>query len=832
MQRTLLLSLSLLLSGAGIYAQVYTDDFDGDNTFVGNANYTITDGDGEVTIAFDGGGAEDAGATYMVMVDGSSATVDISGNPVVSIRARTPSFGTEFLVELIDSDGDETNVLALEETDFIPAPGVNSDVFNVDFSEQLGDVDATAIAGIKLIISPALGGVEGTVIVEEIGLGGELEAGLNIAYCDELLGDSAVTAFVTFTPGYENRTDPESGFGTIAGLTTREFTFDDFRYVFRNQQTFDESPVDFDAAGDRIYIKMRSTSPNPALVRLDLVDGSNIIQSQSSPTALVGSEMAIYEFDYTGKYRSDEFTPPCNDNPNACDVDATDIRQLRFIINPNSLVFDGELIIDWISLGASKEPIVEAPLLYTDCFEDGLNEFTGVAGNGYQIVEQDGSLQVTGSGSQGAFEAFVYNLNDRELQMLDTLDITEGTQLFVRARVAEGDPNIILRIDAVNAEGFLTNATGVNNPVTGEFTTQRYEFAGGQDGGFGPGPCVDSGGGPNGTGNCDVDLSAVTQFFFTINPGDANNLFAGTLIIDEISIGRPIRDGECNESNPDDPLGIDSYVDFAAPPTPAFFESLDGGYTATTTDTSYQIIGDGTAVGFQRVRYQFHEGSDSVLVNIAGNGNEVRVRARVLGVDTARFRIDLIDNADLVTTNAGLIETLTNDFQEFVFDFENRFVDGGYGGSSCPVSNNENPCPVDGQRISGFYIYPALRVGSVDPEDQTRGFNSFNGTIEIERIGAAMVSSINAPREVSDVRVMPNPITDQLRVIYDLGVTGDVSVSVYDGIGREVATQRAGLLQAGAYGNTFNLGGLSAGIYQVVLSVDGYVGKTVTVVKQ
>ena len=819
MQRILLLSLGLVLSASAALAQDgYLEEFDGDLAVQGTDNISVAQSDGVFSFTGNGATGGDEGVLYTITADGGS--FDISSNNTVYIRARANSAGTILGVELIDSDGNQTAIDGDSET-LAPALTTSFRDYTLDFTGNLGSVNASSIAQIKFIGQPFFGEFDGTISIDALGLVEELEAVAGADYQDNFDNDSSVTAFTVYTVDgaepFVNETVAASGEAVIRG-TGAKGGYVDFRYSPRNQVDFSPVSLGLPASDGKLYIKAKSTVPETSL-RIDAIDSRGFMTAGVGITKQLGTEYEIFEYDYTNGYFADRWTPPCDEATAPCPVDGSEIVSFRIIPEPGQEVFAGTITFEWLSIGESLEPVEEKPLLYTDCFEDGLNNFVS-EGNGFFPVETDGQLEVTVTAEKERYSTFTYNINDRLTQENSSVDITEASTLNVTMRV--DGPDALIRIDAVNSANFASTQSSLRSPVTNEFQTYTFDFAGAKDGGYGGSACEE------GTGPCDVALDSIVALYFYINDDSETNFgYEGTLIIDDISFGRKIEEGDCNEFPPGNEPGQDGYNDELNDNETEFLVSFDGAYTVGATDSTYQIVGDGTAPGYQRVRYRFNDGSDTVLVNVANN-NEVRIRARVLDVADARVRVDLIDNADFSTTNAGRVLNLTNEFQEFTIDFSGAYQDGGYGGTACPVTNGAEPCSVDGQRASGLYFYPAVTDGS----GASQGFQNFNGIIEIDAIGAGQVVSVNAARELADVRVMPNPVNDLLTVTYDLEVAGDVSVALYDGIGRQVLRQSQGSVPAGAYSNSFETGQLSAGIYQVVLSVDGYVGKTVSVVKQ
>jgi hypothetical protein len=75
-----------------------------------------------------------------------------------------------------------------------------------------------------------------------------------------------------------------------------------------------------------------------------------------------------------------------------------------------------------------------------------------------------------------------------------------------------------------------------------------------------------------------------------------------------------------------------------------------------------------------------------------------------------------------------------------------------------------------------------------------------------------------------DLHVSPNPFSDNAAVTFNILEKYNVSISVYDLVGKEVLPVSAGTeVSAGTYSFPLNRNALKSGIYFVKLSVDGYV---------
>jgi hypothetical protein len=67
----------------------------------------------------------------------------------------------------------------------------------------------------------------------------------------------------------------------------------------------------------------------------------------------------------------------------------------------------------------------------------------------------------------------------------------------------------------------------------------------------------------------------------------------------------------------------------------------------------------------------------------------------------------------------------------------------------------------------------------------------------------------------------PNPFNPSTKISFSIPKTGNVSLKVYDILGREVSTLIDGLENTGSYSVTFNPENISSGVYFYVLKFNG-----------
>lgn len=121
------------------------------------------------------------------------------------------------------------------------------------------------------------------------------------------------------------------------------------------------------------------------------------------------------------------------------------------------------------------------------------------------------------------------------------------------------------------------------------------------------------------------------------------------------------------------------------------------------------------------------------------------------------------------------------------------FVNGS-GNSTEP----KNYSFIDRNLNSGIYNY---RLKQID----------FNGNYEFFDLSEEVV--IGVPDKFSLHQNYPNPFNPFTKIRYDLPVSGNTSLKIYDNTGREIKTLVSGFKEAGYYTAEFNGSGFASGVY-------------------
>lgn len=163
---------------------------------------------------------------------------------------------------------------------------------------------------------------------------------------------------------------------------------------------------------------------------------------------------------------------------------------------------------------------------------------------------------------------------------------------------------------------------------------------------------------------------------------------------------------------------------------------------------------------------------------------------------------------------------------------------GEIGGLDIRLNGEYNPnvIPLHPRQAStgwtqyAFVVYP--RQEAVGMELRLRYWHKFEGTTYWDDVfitplgGSALVGTAieddvadgELPQQVRLHQNFPNPFNPSTRIAFDLEAASDVSLAVYDLLGRRVATLLDGrALSAGTHTVTFEAGGLPSGMYLYVL---------------
>ena len=273
------------------------------------------------------------------------------------------------------------------------------------------------------------------------------------------------------------------------------------------------------------------------------------------------------------------------------------------------------------------------------------------------------------------------------------------------------------------------------------------------------------------------------------------------MTIDWISTIEPLED-----PNPE-PVGILDYSDdFVNGDN--MFHSDAAGLVNTEENGILTITGDGTGGAFGAIVYEPHDQdiNEEVRVNIEGGDGKIYVYAKS-SVANIPFRIDLIDLQGYTTNSQAVQPELSTEYQILEYDFTGKYLDAGWS-PDCP---NGTTCPVDGERIEVLLLYP-------DPDN-----GGFDGMIDIDWIsfGTPLSVSVLDLAQASAAKIYPMPVKDDIVFEMDLVRGGEVSIEVYDMLGRKTNVQHQSTQSAGLMLQSISLNQLNTGMYVLVAKING-----------
>ncbi len=134
------------------------------------------------------------------------------------------------------------------------------------------------------------------------------------------------------------------------------------------------------------------------------------------------------------------------------------------------------------------------------------------------------------------------------------------------------------------------------------------------------------------------------------------------------------------------------------------------GVTSEEANGEWTLVRDNSAgIEWNAISYQPHDQTTGVPMNIdISETNKIFVKAKASNIG-AQFRLDVLDADGFVTSQNAIVKTLLNDYAVLEFDFTDKYVDAGWGGTSCtPPVPGQGDCPVDPTNISQllFFINP------------------------------------------------------------------------------------------------------------------------------
>ncbi|MEO1628249.1 MAG: T9SS type A sorting domain-containing protein, partial [Bacteroidota bacterium] len=314
----------------------------------------------EMVITGDGTGGAYAAFAYTLhdASTGDAVTVDMTVNDKLYIKAKSTVDGVPFRIDLKDADGFVTT-----EPSVVRQVGTEYSVIEYDFANTYSDggyggtacdmgpcpVDGQNIIEFLLYLDPDNGGYNGTFTIDWISTikpleedpGPSLPEGID-AYDDQ------------FEDGKNDFVSDEAGLVSSEAngefVITGDGTSGAYAPVAYDLHLADTAVIVNAEKNDfKLFIRAKCTKADMPL-RVDMRDSRGYITSSPGVQVTVPADFAILELDYSGKMSDGGFGgTPCTSGP--CPVDGKRIGGLDFYLDPGVGMFDGELVIDWVSFG-------------------------------------------------------------------------------------------------------------------------------------------------------------------------------------------------------------------------------------------------------------------------------------------------------------------------------------------------------------------------------------------------------------------------------------------------------------------------------------------------
>ncbi|MDP5171285.1 MAG: T9SS type A sorting domain-containing protein [Bacteroidia bacterium] len=328
--------------------------------------------------------------------------------------------------------------------------------------------------------------------------------------------------FTSGSPGFAlNETGSDlviTGDGTAAPYSS-------VSYLLHDKDLGSQIFVNMAPGDDRLYLRMKTAS-GTVPVRVDLIDTADYHTTQASLTKVISDEYGIYEYNFSGAYTDAGYGgTSCATGP--CPVDRGAIKQVLIYIDPIQGGFNGEVSIDFLSIGKplGEDAGPKGVINYFDEIADNTNLFVNPPA-GFTSTTANGEWTITGDGTAGAYSAFNYDTHNPTGEAILVDAVGSNDKLYVRAKSSTAGTN--LRIDLKDKDGYVTNLNPPSATLTTDYQIYEYDYAGAyQDGAYGGSPCATQG--------CPVDGERISAIQFFVDPVSGG--FSGDVTIDWISFG-------------------------------------------------------------------------------------------------------------------------------------------------------------------------------------------------------------------------------------------------------------------------------------------------------
>jgi len=116
----------------------------------------------------------------------------------------------------------------------------------------------------------------------------------------------------------------------------------------------------------------------------------------------------------------------------------------------------------------------------------------------------------------------------------------------------------------------------------------------------------------------------------------------------------------------------------------------------------------------------------------------------------------------------------------------------------------------------------SISFGSINLEAGGESRNGFVATMDLSNITVDVKNELALPVSFNLSQNYPNPFNPSTIINYQIAKPGEVSLKIYDMLGKEITTLVNEVKSAGSYDVKFNASNLSSGIYLYTLKTDNY----------
>lgn len=504
-------------------------------TFIGGG-YSVSQSGTELKISGDGTTAMWDPLTYIFRNPATKDTIDIdiTGNNKLFVKVKSSIEGTAFRIDVQDIDSyasTEASITRIVDTTYT--------ILEYDFTGSLNDlgfggtpctmstapcpVNGSRIADLLFFIEPGVGAFPGVLTIDYISFGVSLEPlgpEPDLIYEDHF--NNETLEFTSTNPGF---TLEEAGSDLIITGDSTATPFAAISYLLHDKDSANQILLNMEPGGNKLYIKAKVDS-GTVPIRIDLIDTTGYITTQPSLTKVINDEYGVYVYDFSRAYADAGFGgTPCMTGP--CPVDPAAITQVLIYVDPIQGFFEGEVRIDFLSIG-QEAGVDQGPtglINYADLMDDNTSLFiTDPAG--LTSVTANDTWTITGDSTGGMWTPILYATHNEIGELIEIDAVGSENKLFIRAKASVDSTE--LRIDLQDREEYVTNLNAQSVKLGTEYEIYELDYSNAyQDGAFGGSPCTVSG--------CPVDGKRLKSLQIFVKPGVG--LFNGTIDIDWISFG-------------------------------------------------------------------------------------------------------------------------------------------------------------------------------------------------------------------------------------------------------------------------------------------------------